>query len=412
MDFGKQCRRNHFQSFEPGFIPLNHGSFGAAPKQVLEARQAILQNWQKQKDRFYFDKLDGGIDESAASISKVVNCKPENVCIVDNATTGAAIVAEKLRLDLAQGRMKDRAVILVHSVIYDAVLNTFKRFFDNLGDRVCLETVDIPFPVKSQQELLQAYEDKLKDLVGKPIVMAIVDHISSIPSIVFPLEELCKLLRTHGVEEIFVDGAHALGMVPIDLQQIDCDYYVSNAHKWLFCPNSCAFFYFRDLEKGAPGGCLHHPITSHNLNKGLKMESHWVGTRDYSPMLCVGSAINFVDKMGGLKKIMAYNHELVWRAGVYFSKSFGTRLGAPEDMVGSLCTVELPGSLIDLFEQDLDLRRHIRETSNIECFPFYTLEKGKTQKTCWIRLSSQIYNSFSDYEVLHAVLNKIIAKAT
>ena len=62
----------------------------------------------------------------------------------------------------------------------------------------------------------------------------LLDHVSSQPAVVCPVAEMVALCRRRGVSEVAVDGAHALGQVAINVDEIGADYSFSNLHKWAF----------------------------------------------------------------------------------------------------------------------------------------------------------------------------------
>ncbi|KAH9313070.1 hypothetical protein KI387_028105, partial [Taxus chinensis] len=144
------------------------------------------------------------------------------------------------------------------------------------------------------------------------------------PSVLIPVKELVRICREEGVDQVFVDGAHAIGNVDIDMQDIGADFYTSNLHKWFFCPPSVAFLYCRhSFHSNA-----HHPIVSHLFGNGLPAESAWVGTRDYSAQLCVPSALEFTKKFqGGIEAIRRKNHEKVVAMGEMLADAWGTLVG-------------------------------------------------------------------------------------
>ncbi len=80
----------------------------------------------------------------------------------------------------------------------------------------------------------------------KRIRLAIFDHVTSITAIVLPVQSLIALCRKHHVT-VLIDGAHALGALPIHMKAMDADYYVSNAHKW-FCAPKVSFFFVEFLK--------------------------------------------------------------------------------------------------------------------------------------------------------------------
>lgn len=204
----------------------------------------------------------------------------------------------------------------------------------------------MPFPVRSNEEILSSFEEFLRkgkaENSGRTIRLAVLDHVTSMPSIVLPIRELVRVCRAHGVEQVFVDGAHAIGSVQIDVHDIDADYYMANVHKWLFAPPVVAFFHAKPHHLAR----LHHPVVSHSYGTGLLKESYWVGTRDYSAFLSVPMAIQFIkDLFGDLEAYRKGNHDKVVEMGGMLARSWGTSLGAPPDLFASMAMVGLPPGL-------------------------------------------------------------------
>eukprot|EP00126_Sphaerothecum_destruens_P001118 Sdes_comp13212_c0_seq1m3099 len=205
VEFGEEAKHKYFSFHKLNVTRLNHGSFGSPPLQVLEAKRAFEDVWNSQPDECYYGKWYEDFEKGEAQLAKFVNCSPDQLSLVDNATTGAVIVAQKIRDDFTSGRYQVGDVVLSHSIIYDAVRKLFQYYLEPVGAK--LVEVEIPFPVKDSTELVEAHRVCLKKLVGKKIRLAVVDHISSAPAVIFPLTEICKLLRESHVQEIFVDGA-------------------------------------------------------------------------------------------------------------------------------------------------------------------------------------------------------------
>ncbi|KAI3946870.1 hypothetical protein MKW98_003433, partial [Papaver atlanticum] len=144
--------------------------------------------------------------------------------------------------------------------------------------------------------------------------------------VVIPIKELVKICREENVEQIFVDGAHAIGCVDVDMKEIGVDFYTSNLHKWLFCPPSVTFLYCRKGSRAE----LHHPVVSSEYGNGLAIESGWIGNRDYSSQHVVPSVLEFVNRFeGGIGGIKKRNHDAVVEMGEMLAMAWGTHLGSP-----------------------------------------------------------------------------------
>lgn len=238
----------------------------------------------------------------------------------------------------------------------------------------------MPFPVRSNEEILSTFEEFLRkekaENPARTIRLAVLDHITSMPSIILPIRDLVRLCRIHGVEQVFVDGAHAIGSVDIDVHDIDADYYMANVHKWLFAPPVVAFFHAKPQQLSR----MHHPVVSHSYGTGFLNESYWVGTRDYSALLSVPKAIQFMkDFFGDMEFYRKSNHDKVVEMGEMLARSWGTCLGAPPDLFASMAMVGLPPGLnihsqVNIFPRNLKfselLYHHVAHVSICKLIPY------------------------------------------
>uniref|UniRef100_J3KYY4 Aminotransferase class V domain-containing protein n=2 Tax=Oryza brachyantha TaxID=4533 RepID=J3KYY4_ORYBR len=240
------------------------------------------------------------------------------------------------------------------------------------------------------------------------------------PTVLIPVKELVAICREEGVDKVFVDAAHAIGQVPIDVNNIGADFYASNLHKWFFCPSAVAFIHTRKDDPVASQ--LHHPVVSSEYGNGLPMESAWIGVRDYSAQLVVPDVIDFVNRFeGGLEGIRTRNHDKVVEMGTMLADAWGTFLGTPPEMCGSMIMVGLPGALGIGSEDDADrLRTMLRKQFKVEVPLYYNSRAAEAPPemvkdsngdpvTGYVRISHQVYNVREDYEALRDAVAKLVA---
>ncbi|XP_074556853.1 putative L-cysteine desulfhydrase 1 [Curcuma longa] len=396
---------------------INNGSFGSCPGSVLSA-QAIWQRlFLRQPDAFFFNHLQPGLLRSRSIVKDLINAADvDEVSLVDNATTAAAIVLQHVSWAFSEGVFhKGDAVVMLHYA-YGAVKKSIHAYVARAGGHVI--EVPLPFPVSSDEEIIQEFRKAL-DLGkanGRRVRLAVIDHVTSMPSVVIPVKELTKICRQEGVDQVFVDAAHAIGNVEVDVQDIDADFYTSNLHKWFFCPPSVAFLHTKKCSSSA--SCLHHPVVSQEYGKGLPLESAWIGTRDYSSQLVVPSVIDFVNRFdGGILGIRTRNHEKVVEMGMMLAQAWGTFLGSPPEMCCSMIMVALPGSLGVSSEKDaLKLRSLLRDEYRVEVPIHYhrpkdtetVLQNGHSDVTGYVRISYQVYNTVDDYYRLRDAVHKLV----
>jgi isopenicillin-N epimerase len=231
----------------------------------------------------------------------------------------------------------------------------------------------------------------------------LVDHITSTPAVLVPVERVAALCRPRGVR-LVVDGAHAVGQIALDVPATGADWYVSNLHKWCCTPKGCAFLWARRSVQGD----MHPTAISHGYGRGFVPEFLWQATYDYSAYLAAPAALDWISTYGPAK-MRASNHALVSWAATMLSESWGTTIlcGAERHKQLALAVVEVPQHAVaaappvtsaqDGGHPALRLMRWLRsEGIEVPTFPF----RGST----YCRVSAQLYNTRGDYEHLARVV--------
>ncbi|XP_043697048.1 L-cysteine desulfhydrase-like [Telopea speciosissima] len=408
--------RDEFLHHQPGVARINNGSFGCCPASIIAARQKWQLRCLQQPDDFYYNHLKKGIFESRTLIKDLINAEDvDEVSIVDNATTAVAIVLQQICWEFVEGRFqRGDAVVMLHYA-FGSVKKSIQAYISRAG--ACVIEVYLPFPVSSNEEIIVEFRKALEKgkSNGKKVRLAVIDHITSMPSVIIPVKELVKICREEGVDQVLVDAAHSIGSVEVDVKDIGADFYTSNLHKWFFCPPSVALLYCR---KSSTSSHVHHPVVSHEFGNGLAIESASIGTRDYSSHLVVPSVLDFINRFeGGIEGIRKRNHDAVVQMGEMLAKAWGTHLGSPPDMCPSMVMVGLPASLgISSEEGAVKLRAHLRDSFGIEVPIYFQAPKegdtGTRDKndciTGYARISHQIYNREDDYYKFRDAINKLV----
>lgn len=250
---------------------------------MLLAADAARKAWLAQPDAQYFGgELEASLRRSVQSAAQLLGAKDEStISLVENSTTAAAIVVNRWRDEVRErgGR------VLMLSVAYGGVI----RLVETILGAGSVTVVDVPFPGTSRLAVLDQLHAKLKEQQPR---FALIDHISSQPSIELPLAEMIAQLRSAGVSEIAVDGAHGAGQfAQLQVDQLDADWYFSNLHKWAFAPpTACALYGKPHLT-----ATTRHVIPSWSGQSApLSEASLWTGTRDYSSFVAVGEACRYL----------------------------------------------------------------------------------------------------------------------
>lgn len=382
---------------DPSVAFLNHGSYGACPAEVLRYQAALRAEMEAEPVRFLGRELDDRLDAARARLGAFVGADPDDLAFVSNATGGVNAVLRSLRL--AAG---DELLTTDHA--YQACRNTLDFVAERSGARVV--TVTLPFPVTDPQAIV----DTVLAGVTPRTRLALLDHITSPTALILPLERIVAALAARGIDSV-VDGAHAPGMVPLDLRALGAAYYSGNCHKWLCTPKGSAFLWVRRDRQADV-----HPLTISHGAKGeragrsrFRLEFDWTGTQDPTAWLTVPMAIDYLAGLvpGGWPALMARNRALALEARRLLCAAVGTEPPCPEEMIGSIASVILPDN------RTVETGWRVRDPIQGRLFEAWGIEvpimRWPAPPKRMVRVSAQLYNHLPQYVRLAEALRKELA---
>jgi isopenicillin-N epimerase len=378
---------------DSNIVFLNHGSFGAAPRAVREEQNRIRESLESEPVRFFERRYQVLLDRARERLAEFVGASPANLVFVANATTGVNTVLRSL--DLRSG---DELLTTNHE--YNACRNALAEAARAAGASVVV--AEVPYPLSSDDEVL----DAVLDLVTPRTRLLLVDQVTSQTGLVLPVASLVREAQLSGVD-VLVDGAHAPGMVELNLEKLGAAYYTGNCHKWLCAPKGAGFLYVREDLRSS----VRPLVISHGANAAAErrsrfhLEHDWTGTHDPSAWLSVPAAIAEVESMaaGGWSEVRQRNHEMALAARDLLCEALGADKACPDGMVGSMATVALPdsdgGEKRDAFSRDALQDALYREWAiEVPVIPWPS-PPGRL-----VRISAQLYNSRGQYEYLAEAL--------
>jgi isopenicillin-N epimerase len=370
---------------DPEITYLNHGTVGATPRLVLEAQQALRDEIEQQPARALAREIAGMMGErrlessrlrsAAEAVAAFLGAKGQDLVFVDNATAGINAVLRSL--DLSQG---DEILLTNHA--YGGVARA--AAFASRVQGAQVRVVELPYPSVPQDEIVETFAGAIRPRTR----IALVDHVSSETALILPLAGIAGACREAGVP-VLVDGAHAPGMLPLDIEGLGVDWYSGTLHKWAFAPRSCGFLWAAPERQAE----LHPPVISWGLDEGFLVEFDWPGTRDPTPYLAAPAGISFLQDLGETD-VYEHNHDLAWTAARLLAGRWDTRLGSHETMAGSMTTVELPRPLGLGPDDAARVRDELLYRDQIE------VAVHARAGRLWARICAQVYNELSDYERL------------
>lgn len=378
---------------EPGLVFLNHGSFGACPREVFET----FQRWQLELERnpvqFLGRRSGALLAEARSQLGAFLGARGEDLVFVPNATTGVNIVARSLAL-----MPGDEVLGTDHE--YGACEATWRQVCAAADAHYRSVPIPLPLdPADFTRRMIAACTPRTKVLF--------LSHLTSTTALCFPVEELCAAARARGITTV-IDGAHAPGQVPLHLDSLGADFYTGNCHKWMCAPKGSAFLHVRPERQpqvqatvvswgyvaehmDSTGG--HTGFDAYTGRSTLERRLQWQGTRDLAAFLTVPAAIDFQARHGW-PSLRARCHDMACNALHRVLARNGLRSIAPDSAFGQMVPIPVRTDDAD------SLRRRLFDEHRIE-IPV-TQHGGQT----FVRLSVQAYNTQAEVDTLLAVLEQ------
>lgn len=375
---------------DPASVFLNHGSFGACPRQVLAVQRLWQDRLEGQPVDLLVRELDGELIKVREALAQLLGADAEDLALVTNATEGVGCVLRSL-----PWQHDDEVLVIDHA--YNACKNAAEVELGRWGCRVAV--AQVPFPLGDPQEVVDAILQGLNSHTK----LVLIDHITSPTAIVLPIKQIVDAVQARGVD-VLVDAAHSPGHVAVNLRELGAAYWTGNCHKWLCAPKGSAVLHVRKdrQERVRP------LIISHGANRcapgqsRFRAEFDWTGTRDPSAWLAIPEAIEFVSSLwpGGLGELQQRNRELALLGRQMLCDALGLESPVPAAMIGQMAAVILPPQLAPTGgEGDSDeLHLWLRCELAIEV-PVFGWCGHRI-----LRISAQAYNSPAQYQWLAEML--------
>jgi isopenicillin-N epimerase len=365
-------------------VYLNHGSFGACPKDVF----TDYQNWQLKLEnspvQFITKTGVKALDKSKHVLANYINCNAQDFFFTSNPTTAINTIMRSLKLT-------EGDEILSTDLEYGAMDYTW-GYYEKLT-KVKYVKQPIHLPIKDKEHFLQmfwkGYTQNTKAIF--------ISQITSATAIILPVKEIIDKAKSLGLITI-IDGAHVPGHIDLDIKTMDPDYYTGALHKWLLAPKGSTFLYVRnELQENLDPLIISWGFGNPKTNRGQFLDYHeYNGTRDFSAYLTVPAQLKFRNENNWEEQIEKCKQQIIdWYPK--FCELMGTEPLCPltKEFLGQMFTVMVNT------EKPLELKEELFNRFNIE-IPITSFKEK-----FGIRLSIQPYTDDSEIEYLYSSLKTI-----
>ncbi len=377
---------------DPHVTHMNHGSFGACPVEVLDVQQRFRTDMEHNPMSFMLHTYQPALEESRTAVADFVHADRDGLVFVPNATAGVNAVLRSLEAVLLAG-----GEILMTDHGYNACRNAADVAVRRFGGSITVAAV--PFPVEDPAQIV----DSVMACVNERTALVMLDHVTSSTGIVVPVDELVARLEPQ--IPVLVDGAHAPGMIEVDIGSLGASFYAANCHKWMCAPKGAAFLHVAERHRPI----MHASTISHGYNNGwpnsgtrFHAQFDWIGTDDPSARLSVAASLQTMEqhRSDGWPGIRRSNHELVLQGREIIADALGVALPAPASMIGAIASVAVPGAVGEFAGIFDPLMYALHDTWGIEV-PVFAWPDSERRL---LRVSAQQYNNVADFERLAAAL--------
>ncbi|KAH7057097.1 pyridoxal phosphate-dependent transferase [Macrophomina phaseolina] len=228
--FGRTLRAEHFL-FRDGFVNLNHGSLGTHPRSVRRRLRELQDMAEAAPDHFRLYDFPRLLHESRAAMAAHLRVPIDELIFVPSTPTLIDAVLRSLHFQPGD-------LIVYFDTAHEDTKAVITRTVQTSPAGAL--PLHIAYPI-TDREIIQLFRTTLAAHPGR-VKLAFFETISTLPAATLPFESLAETARGEGVLT-FVDGAHGVGHLPLDLESLKPDFFVADCHKWLFVPRPCTAFY-------------------------------------------------------------------------------------------------------------------------------------------------------------------------
>lgn len=281
-DFWYYIQQSFTQS--SGIINLNNGGVSPAPKTVQDAMKRYYDLSNEAPSYYMWRILDQGREPLRKNLARLAGCSPEEIAIHRNASEGLETIIFGLQL-----KAGDEVVATKQD--YPNMINAYKQ--RELRDGIKMIWIDLQLPSEDEDYLVQQY---VKAFTSKTKVVHIT-HIINLNGQILPVKKIAAEAHKRGIE-VIADGAHSFAHIDFKIPDLDCDYFATSLHKWLYAPIGSGMLYVKKekIKKLYPLFATDDPLK----DDIRKFES--LGTRPFFIEQAIGEAITYHDMIGSERK--------------------------------------------------------------------------------------------------------------
>lgn len=265
-------------------VNLEHGYFGAMALPVQTAFEEAVRHVNTHLSPFVRGEFTAThVDALRERLARLINAEPHEILLTRSASESMQVLIGQYH------QLQPGDVVLWSNLDYPAMRTSMAWLEQRRGVTPQVLQLDLPI---SQDALLEKYKDAIRHTAGLKLLL--LSQVYPCNGQQAPVREIVAFAREHGVD-VLVDSAHALGQLPLDVQQLHVDFAGFNLHKWIGAPPGLGFVFIRatQLAKIEPHmGDRNYPLSDIRCRL-------YVGMPPLAAILATPAALDFHTSLGG-----------------------------------------------------------------------------------------------------------------
>ncbi len=265
-------------------VNLNNGGVSPSPAFVQEAMARYLAYSNTAPTYAMWQVLEPERETVRRRLARDFGCDPEEIALTRNASESLQIC--QLGFDLEPGDE-----VLTTTQDYPRMITTFEQRARREG--IVLRRFKVPIPAEDPAEVVRLFEEHVTPRTR----LILMSHMINITGQILPVKDVVHMARRRGIP-VIVDGAHTFGHFPFSHDDLDCDYFATSLHKWLFAPHGTGMLYVRrDKIEG-----LWPMMAAPEKMDGDVRKFEEIGTHPAANYLAIAEALTFHQGIGAERK--------------------------------------------------------------------------------------------------------------
>jgi isopenicillin-N epimerase len=372
-------------TMDRSIVNLNNGGVSPAPDRVQAVMKRHLDFANSAPPPYALWEISLPLREAVRrQLALQWGVDAEEIAITRNASEGLQICQFGIELQAGDE-------VLTTSQDYPRMIWTFKQ--RERREKIVLKQFDIPVPCEDPNQIVSLYEANMTPKTK----LVLVSHMVNLTGQIMPVREVVAMARRRGVPTI-VDGAHALAHFDFKLSDLDCDYYATSLHKWLFAPHGTGLLYVRKDKIRS----LWPLMAAHSDRDNDIRKFEEIGTHPEANTLAIAEALTFHQALGGARKEARLIHlRDLWAKRLLASgrvRMHTSLKAAPPKLACSIATFQVDG--ID----PVKLQAHLWSEHRILTVPIvHSQFQG-------IRVTPSVYTTPGEIDRFCSAVERVIAK--